>query len=482
MAFYTLSVKGKGYGVSKNIFFILILMMFLSVLINCKNDEFSHVRDLQSFNEISQVAIVPVSYQNLTVDLRRNSNSSPIFNIYKSSKLFGYGSCAIELCKKIKNYIGYKKWLKHLSYHEFMTSFSYLLMVEEQIARIQDLLHKNSHGTFPERVVARIDLVRASLVSPYDKIMNECAQSYLKANFDKFGKLVWYENDDADLHYKNFYKKVPQNFKGLVRCSKKISNKNTYIYVSNIAGKTENVYNQTLLDIIYAGISENFPLLKKLCRTYYDMLFERLYQYYIDQKCIKNRIVDDNFADNSMIVHKDYGMSEEHILQKWYEHEMMNWLCPFQQHNALIQSFMSDFLLGEQILELPLNPNYRFVLLRAFLDKLCFGCQNQSKVSYELFSPCGIFKKYKNHIWVQDKFEAIELHDVVMQKAVNFSLAICEKEQDEITQQVGKRLFQYVFCAYADKDSSTFMYYKNKVVVLYEALSYKRYDLNILKI
>lgn len=460
------------------------------MVLDCKNSELPCLYDSESLGGYWQEKVVSGSPQNSIVDLRNYSNQSQMFGINKSVNFLGYALCTIELYKAVKNYISYKRWLKHLSYCEFMTSFAYLLTVEEQIAYIQDFLHKNSYGTFPEKVAARINLVRLSLAKPYDKIINECAQSYFKANFDDLGRLVWHECDDIDLHYKKFYKKVPQDFRDLARCSKKISKSSKYVYASGIAGKTENAYNQTLLDIIYAGIDENFPLLKKLCRSYYDALFEKLYRYYIEQKQIRHRMLgeinDSDFAVNDianiMFVRREQNISEEEMLQEWYGREMTNWLCSHQQDNVLLQNVMYFILPDEQILELPFNSNYRFILLRSLLDKVCLGSQDRLDVSQELFSSHGVLKKYENHEWLQNKIDNIFLDDAIMQKVVNFVLAICEKEDDEVTQKIGKRLLQYVFCAYNSTDSKTFAYYKNKIVVLYEALSYKRYDLNILVI
>jgi len=313
--------------------------------------------------------------------------------------------------------------------------------------------------------------------------MNECAKNYFQANFDEQGHLILREDDQAHIHYKKFYKKVPQDFRALVRCSKKISQDIKKVYVSDVATKSNNTYNQTLLDAVHAGISQNFPLLKNMCRRYHDMVLEKLYHYYIDQKIANNRlfygVLDTDPAIKTMVDfvydRRIQGMTEETILQEWYVKEMMQWLCPFQTKNTSVHAVMYELLPYDVVVELPFYSDYRFMLLRAVLDKICLEDQMQQPWSHELFLPCGILKKYMNHIWLQDKLEGLFLKDVVMCKAINFALAICEKEQDVMTQQVGNRIVQYVLSAYQAKDALVFEQYKKKTVVLYEALSYKIY-------
>lgn len=471
----------------------IIFMQFLVVI-------FFNMRGYENC-EMPYLKNVPSREFDYTVDVTSEFSSDTVLNLFmepnqyptcknnESLHISGYIACAVGLYKMTRDYIAYDRWLRHLSYHEFMTTFPYLLEIEEQIVRIQDLLYKSSHGTFPEKVAARINLVRLSLTSPYDKIMRECSEHYFNTNFNELGHFIWHESDDAYLSYKKFYKKIPQDFRKLARCSKKISQTTKNIYVSSIASKTENAYNQTLLDIVYAGICENYPLLKKLCRTYYDKLFEKLYQYYIDQKILKHDLLYQDYQDTDSYLYfpmmydsKNRDVSEEAILREWYSHEMMSWIFSLQPYDKKLQKTAWSLLSKDQILELPFNPNYRFVLLKKCLDEICVEDKFGSETFDDLFLPCGILKKYKNHTWLPNNLNGVYLSDVIMQKAVNFSLAICEKEYDETTQKVAKLLLQYVFCAYDSKDDNVFAVYKNKIVVLYEALSYKRYDLNILKI
>lgn len=472
----------------------IISMQFLIINFYClksyENSEMPYLQKTPSQEVGSIVDIQSTSFSNANavLNLFMKPNQYITRNSDAKLQISGYVACAIGLYKIARDCVVYNQRFKQLSYHEFLKKYPCLLEIEKQIACIQDLLCKSCHGTFPEKVASRIALVRLSLASPYDKIMNQCSQNYFNANFNECGEFVWHEKDDAEMYYKKFYRKIPQDFRKLTRCAKnkKISQMPKYAHISSVAERTENVYNQTLLDIVYAGMSENYPLLKKLCRTYYDKLFEKLYQYYIDQKMLRHDRLYQNCQDvNSqslMSNFNDQDACEEVILREWYSNEIIRWLFPLQSYDKSMHEVVCSLLSKDQILQMPFNPNDRFLLLKNCLDTICLDDTLESKKFDELFLPCGILKKYKSHAWLPSNLNDIYLHDIVMRKAVNFSLAICEKEYDETTQQVAKRLLEYVFCAYRNKDEQIFMVYKNKIVVLYEALSYKRYDLNILKI
>lgn len=450
------------------------------------NTELSYSSQRPLFQQNESAMVVPLLQDHLSdMNPWGHKSRSQNFEMSKNLKGVGYVLSIVELCKAVKQYVCYKKWLKNLSYEEFMTNFAYLLALEEQIARMQDLLHKSSCGTLPERVSARIYLVRSSLTGPYGKVADVCKQSYFECNFDKIGQLIWHEDDCASFHYKNFYKKVPQNFKDLAYCSKKKLESVKYVYSSNIAGKSENPYNQTLLDIVYAGTAQNFPLLKELCRKYYDVLVEKLYQYYINQKV--NQYYNFDESGNDMIYVEDYkknyiidGCYEKLILQEWYQQEMALWLCLHEQQNSKTRTLFFAVVSDQQVLDLPGRPDYRFILLKAFLDKTFSNFD--SELLKDLFLPCGILKKYKNHPLVKEKLDQFVFYDKFFCKVINFSLAICEKELDEVTQKAGKLLLRYVSEICEIKNPDLFVSYKNKIVVLYDALSYKIYDLNILEI
>ena len=76
---------------------------------------------------------------------------------------------------------------------------------------------------------------------------------------------------------------------------------------------------------------------------------------------------------------------------------------------------------------------------------------------------------------------AISLQDALLRKAANFVFVISEKELDLEAQQVCKSMTKHVLSACKAQNNEEFELYKNKIVVLYEALSYKKYDKKILE-
>lgn len=469
-------------------FVAILLVTNWSISVSYENYEFSKNECLQSDQFfIDQAPSEILGCKIFGIDQPAYQKTITTFNLQKSLGYISSILSVLEIGKTIKNYMVYQKWLKDISYAEFVVCFSYLLLLEEQIAYIQDLLHKSSHATFPEQICARLALVRSMLPMPYCQIMHTCAQKYMKANFDEQGHLIWHEQDNASLHYKKFYKRIPQDFKALACSAKKKLSFCKCTHVADVVKKTENAYNQTLLDMVYAGIDQNFPLLKKLCRSYHDRLIERLYQYYLDQKIKKNYFshetdeYDSVKCDTVVLCQKSQDDYEKQILQEWYVQDMMRWLCPFQRHKKTVQNFMYKIIPEDQFLDLPLNSDYRFTLLRAFFDKIYAQQELHADVFNELFLPNGILKKYTNHVWLQNKTDKLWKLDPVMLKTINFVLAICEKEDDEMTQRIAKQLLHYVFCICEDNDSEKIVWCKKKIVVLYEALSYKRYDLKLLE-
>ncbi len=440
-------------GMLKKIFWGLLST---TMLVGYKNNEFAD-------REMQFVVVESVTSQKPAINLQSRQNCLQDINLDAELMIFGYLLCAKEFYKIVRDFVVYKRWLKHLSYDEFMVNFAHLVVIERQITQIQDLLHTATHGTFPEQLSSRISLARSSLPYPYDQIVNECTMKYYKINFDEQGRLVWKENDMAEESFKKFYKKVPQDFRALARSAKIKLKTVKNDSVLQIIGKTENEYNQTLLDMIVAGIDENFPLLKKLCRNYYDSLIEKLYQYYLDQ----------NFKK-----YPTGAVNEVAFFTELYCKEMLSWFCVDGSCSDFVRNKIYELLAQENVLDLSSMSDYRFLLLRKFLDVASDAIEMQE----ELFLPCGILKKYKNHAWVKNGLDGMSLHDIALRKAINFALVISEKELDLVTQQICKRMIQYILSACKAKNNEQFELCKNKIVVLYEALSYKRYEQNILEI
>lgn len=419
--------------------------------------------------------------------LGRNSNKQNTVN--QVSGVVEYCFIAIDLFKSLQEYCVYKKWINNLSYHEFVTIFSYLVTVEKHIKQIKNLLDLSKNGSFPEQIKARIDLAQISLCPPYNKIMNDCIKKHCDKHFDESGKFIYKDDDTSLKDYKKFYKKVPQDFKKLALHAQKISHIEQSMNFSN--GRVKNDYNQTLLDMIYAGVDQHFPRLKKLCRKYYDLLIDRLYRYYLDQK-IKNNLnsygvyksadVDPLIQNMTEGLRKSAAkaMKEELILREWYQQELQQWLLlpTCRTKNALVALF--DILPsgdnGTEIKELPFKDDYRFILLRNFVNAFCGGDQSRDDLYQDFFLPSGVLKRYGDHPWIKNKVNGMLLHDALLHKAVNFALAISEKELDDTTQKLSKAIIDIGILMQQAKDQEAIDFCKNKIVAIFDLLLYKKYD------
>ena len=448
------------------IILLSILILQTAITINSDNQ-----KDLESFltKNNQRNYIHQTSNSTIIIDSQYSFSKSKTINPIFNNNAFSYVFSTIELYKFFNDYITYKKWLKNLSYCEFCITFSYLLSVEKQIKNIQNLLSINENGTFPEKIAARINLVKTSLSCPYDKVANECAKKYYDANFDKNGHFIWHKNDGIDKHYKSFYKKVPKNFKELANCSKKFSTNITDIYISEITKKTDNDYNQTLLDIIYTNINQNFPMLKKLCRKYHDELIEKLYKYYINNK--QNSFEKNELINKNLPATIYNNLKEEYVLQEWYEQEMFQWLFPDNINDTTLIEIMHNAISQVQVLDLPTNPDYRFVLLKKLIENICLGNKTRPDIFYKIFRPNGILKQYLS----KETKSYSCLNDPLIHQATNFALAIREKENDNMTQIITNRLLEYILCLQKTEQSEMLIIYKNKIMILYKELSIKKY-------
>lgn len=398
----------------------------------------------------------------------------PIDSPYCIAAIIGYILCVKKIYKELQGAIAYKKRLKEMSYDDFKDNFSELLSIEERIISIQNLLQLSESGTFPEQIYARIHLVRSQLPFPYDTITDICVKKYYETNFDEQGRFIWKESGNAKRCYKKFYSKVPQDFRALVSCSKKLQ------YVkkerpSMASVKTENIYNQTLLDMVHEGIKENFPTLHKILRSRYDALLEKLYRYYVDKKSAT--LVPEGLKT----IPREY--KERVVLQDWYEKEMFQWLSPQSSNNMMLREAIHEVLIEAPVLELPMMSDYRFFLLRKCMEKICDVEHPHLSKYKELFQVNGILKKYAPSAAMHRSQTEFSLSkDPLLHKAVNFALAIVEKEQDEITKKLAGKI---EFCFYQilqTESVATAVEYKNKIALLYEALSYRKYEQDILEI
>lgn len=207
-------------------------------------------------------------------------------NIYKQSiqlpNILGYVVFIFEFLRLVQSYKKQNIENKVVSYEMFCKDYSNLLPLEQKIIAIQSLIHQADYGLLPERILARFSLLEATLCKPYDTVINKCKKKLYAMIFNVFGELQEVDRP-IGICYKKFYKKVPQTYQQMIMQASKIKNNTQKILLPNILDTVCEEQKNTLFDIIYAGINDNFPRIKKLCRAAYDKLIIKLYDYYVDQ-------------------------------------------------------------------------------------------------------------------------------------------------------------------------------------------------------
>lgn len=211
-------------------------------------------------------------------------------SFYPTNTALAFCCLVFDAYKQLCAYFHLRQAVKQFSYSDFLELYPDLVFFEEQVARIRSLLFLSRYGTMPEQILGRLMLVKSSLSYPYDQVAYRCARKLYKLSFDKEGRFVWLEDDPAARAYKKFFKKVPQNYKNIIRGHKAYQSHIEFAYQDNLTAQVNNVYNQRLLDVIYAGIQRNYPRLRVLCRQGYDVLIEKLYEYYMQE----DKLYDDN--------------------------------------------------------------------------------------------------------------------------------------------------------------------------------------------
>lgn len=424
--------------------------------------------------------ISAISFGRSGADVSCNSNALGIFLIL------------IDIFCSLKNRQNYQQYLQQLSYDEFIEQFPHLVLLDYHICRIQKMLDLSRTGTLPEQVIARISLVKSSLCYPYDKVLESCAKKLYQLSFDHQSNFTFKEQDIVQTAYKLFYKKVPQNWKQLVCNVKKMPNVIDKRYDSSLAAKVNNQYNQTLLDIIDAGLENNFPRLKRLCRKYQDKLVKRLYQYYIDQKVKRSHTlysacesvdIDPLVQDlpiEQQVVTKE--IHEELVFRDFYKQELASWLLQDrQQDSTQAQHKLTEG--QERTSQLPLCEHYRFILLKNFIEKVCKGSNTSDDILQEFFCNKGILKKHANCSYVKEQLHVDFLDDPLFHKAVNYALAIVDKEQDVMTIKLSEMILQLVAQSFqSELDEDIRLAYQEKIALLYNILSSGQYDEKLLDI
>lgn len=187
----------------------------------------------------------------------------------------------IELARMYKGYRENKRKINLMTYEDFIIDFPHLVIALQHVLIMRSLIALDASGTFPQQIFARIHLAKMSLPLPYADYANSCAQQLYTLSFDKKNHFIWVDISMVGHVYKKFYKKVPQDFKRIVLEAQCFPEEIHKEYLSPYAVFIDNDYNNTLIDMIYAGIKQDYEQLYVLSQKYSDGLVNRLYRYYV---------------------------------------------------------------------------------------------------------------------------------------------------------------------------------------------------------
>ena len=133
--------------------------------------------------------------------------------------------------------------------------------------------------------------------------------------------------------------------------------------------------------------------------------------------------------------------------------------------------------------QLPLYEHYRFILLKNFIEKVCKGSDTLDQVYQEFFCQKGVLKKYAHCAYVKEQLHAHSLDDPLFHKAVNYALAIVDKEPDAVTSKLSEMVLQLVAqSTQPDLGQDMQLAYQEKIAFLYNVLSSGQYDEKLLDI
>lgn len=175
----------------------------------------------------------------------------------------------------------HKKFVNSMTYADFVTNFSHLVLVEYHVLLMKTLISLSQTGNLGQRVFARLTLTKMSLPYPFEKFANKAAKKMYKKSFDKFGNFVLIELSDKKHPYKKFIKKVAQDWKEIALRAQSFSEIIEPEYCSTVASLIDTPYNNALIEIIHAGMKGDFEKIKQIRQPFDgDGLMKRLEQFY----------------------------------------------------------------------------------------------------------------------------------------------------------------------------------------------------------
>lgn len=175
----------------------------------------------------------------------------------------------------------HKKFVNSMTYEDFVSNFSHLVLVEYHILLMKTLISLSQNGNFGQQVFARLMLTKMSLPYPFEKFANKAAKKMYKKSFDKYGNFIFIELSDKKNPYKKFTKKVAQNWKEIALRAQSFSEIIEPEYCSTVAHLIDTPYNNALIEIIHAGMKGDFEKIVQIRQKFCpNDLMEKLEQFY----------------------------------------------------------------------------------------------------------------------------------------------------------------------------------------------------------
>lgn len=161
-----------------------------------------------------------------------------------------------------------RQTINSMTYQEFVTQYPHLVLVQHQINVVKKLIELSVDGSFPEQILARIQLTKISLPHPYAKYAQKAAKKMYKSCFDWQGNFVWVDWDKNMHPYKKFLKQVSGGWPDLVLKSQQSNKDIKHEYFSCYAHVIDTSFNNVLIEIIQAGIQADFAGMQELSKQY----------------------------------------------------------------------------------------------------------------------------------------------------------------------------------------------------------------------
>lgn len=182
----------------------------------------------------------------------------------------------------------HKRFVRSMSYQDFVHFFPHLVIVQHQIILMKTLIQLSQSGNLGQQVFARIALVKMSLPYPFEKFANKAAKKMYKKSFDRFGNFIFTELSEKKDPYKKFTKKVAQHWKEIALRAQSFSDVIEPEYFSTVADMVDTTYNNSLIKIIHAGMNSDISTMASIKKQFEsDTLIEKLFQFYVDQSNLK---------------------------------------------------------------------------------------------------------------------------------------------------------------------------------------------------